>query len=319
MTDAQSNNLDMYLVVQDFYQDNQAIIDTVLARANAFAQLNANITAINQQAAGQSTNTTGVAQDKSALRDTLDNITAATLATAKAWANANSNNTLAAEFDYSLSEIQRIKDDTMQAFCDHRIQLINDNLAALVDYGIDAAAITAWQDALNAYTAVLESPRQAINTRALHTQNLKTLFSATSELFTEQLDPLMLRFKQENPPIYAAYKQARIVINRRSGGTDSNQPNTITITGNVANADTTAPIQNATVTITAPDAPEPITTTTDQDGNYQLAFDDVPVNTTYNGTIQASAQGFDPQTNPIQVEAGKSYTFDFTLTPVSIP
>ena len=86
MTDSQSNRLDMYLVVQDFYESNQATIDTVPARASAFAQLVTNITDINKEVAGQSTNTTGVAQDKSALRDTLDNIAATALATAKAWA-----------------------------------------------------------------------------------------------------------------------------------------------------------------------------------------------------------------------------------------
>jgi hypothetical protein len=315
MTDAQSNKLDMYLVVQDFYENNQATIDAVPARATAFGQLVTNITNINTEVAGQSTNTTGVAQDKSALRSTLDDITAVTFAAAKAWALATSNNTLAAEFDYSLTDIQRVKDDTMQGFCNHRITIVNDNLVSLADYGLDAASVTAWQDALNAYVAVLESPRQAINTRHLHTQALKSLFTETSNLFSSQLDPLMLVFKLSDPDIYNAYKQARIIINRSSSSSSPATPNAVNITGNVADADTSAPISNATVTLTSPDSPEPIVTTTDFDGNYSMVFTDVPPDTVYSATLEASAPEYGAESNPIDVEAGNSYTFDFTLTP----
>ena len=182
MTDSQSNRLDMYIVVNDFYTDHQAAIDPVPARATAFGQLATNITTINTLVAGQSANTTGVAKDKSDLRDALDNITLATLASARAWALSEDNNTLAQEFNYPLSEIQKIKDDTMQGFCDHRIALINDNLAAMADFGIDAASITVWQTALDSYTSVLETPREAINARHLNTVGLKDAFSETSTL-----------------------------------------------------------------------------------------------------------------------------------------
>lgn len=319
MTDAQSNKLDMYLVVLGFYQDNQAVIDVVAARATAFTQLGTNITAINTQIAGQSSDTTGVAQDKTALRNTLDNITAVTLASAKAWAIAANNNTLAAEFDYAPSDIQRIKDDTMQGFCDHRIALINDNIAALADYGIDATAITAWQDALNAYVAVLESPREAINTRHLHTQTLKTLFSSTGNLFKDQLDPLMMVFKLSDPQLYEAYKQARIVIDRGGTRTTPIPDNTVIISGNVSDSNTSSPIVGATLTLTSSEASEPIIATTSDNGSYQMTFNDVPPNTIFSGSLQASAENYEPSSTAIEVEAGASYTFDFTLSPVVEP
>ncbi len=319
MTDSQSNRLDMYLVVQDFYEDNQATIDLVAARATAFGQLNTNITAINAEIAGQSTNTTGVAQDKSAIRITLDNITAVTLAAAKAWALATENNTLAAEFDYSLSDIQRIKDDTMQGFCDYRISLVNDNIASLADYGIDAAAVTAWQDALDAYTAVLETPREAINARHLHTEALKTLFSNTGSLFKSQLDPLMMVFKLSDPDLYAAYKQARIIIDRGGSTTPPTPDNSITISGNVSDNSTSSPIVGATVTLIPSDGGDPIITTTTDDGSYEMEFTDVPPATTFSATLEATAENFEPSSTPIEVEAGNSYEFNFSLTPVVEP
>ncbi len=47
MTDNQSNYLDMIIVVSDFYQDNQATIDTVPALATGFGSLASNQAAIN--------------------------------------------------------------------------------------------------------------------------------------------------------------------------------------------------------------------------------------------------------------------------------
>ena len=319
MTDAQSNKLDMFLVVQGFYESNQAVLDAVAARATAFAQLGTNITAINTEIAGQSTNPTGVAQDKTALRNTLDNITATTLASAKAWALANGNNTLAAEFDYPISEIQRIKDDTVQGFCDLRIGLVNDNLAAMVDYGIDAATITAWQTALDNYVAVLESPREAINTRHLHTVNLETLFGQTSALFTQQLDPLMLVFKTTDPQIYLGYQQARIIINRTGGGTTPTSPNTIIIKGNVSDATLGTAIEGATVTLIVPASGTTDPATTDADGNYTIEITDVPDDGTYSGSLEASAPDYELSSQPIDISAGNTYEIDFILTPVILP
>jgi hypothetical protein len=304
----------MYLVVQDFYVQNQVVIDAVAARTTAFAQLKANIDLINKEIGLQSTNTTGVAQDKSALRDALDEITATTLASAKAWAKAIGNNTLAAEFDYSLSDIQRIKDDTMQGFCEYRIGLVNDNLVALADYGIDATTVTAWQDALNAYTPVLESPRQAINNRVLHTQNLKTIFTDTGKLFTEQLDPLMMVFKSTDPNIYSAYKQARIVIDRKGpgGGTDPNPPVDAKLSGIITDGATLTPLFEVSVTLTPSAAnATPITVLTKANGQY--LFSNL---TPGDFGLLAEKPGYDSVSNPVTLGSGQSAVLDFQMVPM---
>ena len=309
----------MYLVVEDFHTEFQVILDAVTARANAFGQLKTNIDLINKEAGLQSTNTTGVALDKSALRDTLDETTATTLASAKAWAKAVGNNTLAAEFDYSLSDIQRVKDDTMQGFCDYRIGLVNDNLAALADYGIDATTVTAWQDALNAYTPVLESPRQAINNRVLHTQNLKNLFTDTGKLFTDQLDPLMLVFKSTDPSIYSAYKQARIIINRSSGGSGSVPPTVIELGVFVFDENTGLPIQNAEFRVLNAPGSGIIGITTDSEGVATLKITGYTANQEVNLEMEVKADGYETLSGNLELTAGNFYSVDIPMTPVVEP
>ncbi|MCF8277141.1 MAG: carboxypeptidase-like regulatory domain-containing protein [Flavobacteriales bacterium] len=321
MTDSQSNRLDMYIIVNNFYLANQPDIDAVPARTTAFGQLQSNIVAINKQIGSQSTNTSGVAQDKTALRDTLDNMTNSVLQPCKAWAIAIGNNTLAAEFDYPISEIQKIKDDIMQGFCEYRIGLVSANLVAMADYGIDPTIVTSWQDALNVYVAVLESPREAVNARHLHTETLKDLISQTQELLTQQLDPLMIPFRSTNPELYNAYKQARIIINRKgsSGKPITPKPNSIYISGNVSDLNTLAPIENATVSAKSSGTAAFITTTTNADGNFKLELTDIPDNGIFIGTLEASATEYYPESVAVELGAGKTYTYDFKLNLIVIP
>lgn len=307
MTDAQSNKLDMFHLVNDFYLQNQVVLDAVLARATAFTALSDNIKAINLEAGLQSTNTTGVAKDKSELRNTLDNTTLSILQSAKAWALATDNNTLAAEFDYSLTDLQRIKDDTMQGFCDYRITLINDNLASLADYGIDAASVTAWENALDAYVALLSGPREAVNARHLHTQNLKALFSSTSELFSEQLDPLMVIFKTTDPALYSAYKQARIIINRGGKPSDSNtQPKAGKLFGTVTNAMDGVGISGANIFYSPSESP----ITTAVDGTYEKEA--LPTGET---PIHVEATGFESFDTTITLEENADFELSVQLNP----
>lgn len=321
MLDSQSNKLDMYLVVQDFYTVNQLVIDTVPALTIGFEALSTNISSINKQVSGQSTNTTGVALDKTALRNTLNDRTLAVLAPAKAWALSVGNNTLAAEFNYPISELQAIKDDTMQGFCEHRINLVTVNLAAMADFGLSVTELNAWQDALNAYIPVLATPREAVNARHMHTENLKTLFTATSKLFREQLDPLMIPFRLTNPELYNAYKQARIIINRKgsSGKPTPPKPNSIYISGNVSELNTLAPLENATVSARSSGTAAITTTTTNVDGNFKLKVTDIPDNGNFIGTLEASATEYYPESVAVELGAGKTYTYDFKLNLIVVP
>ncbi|MBI1287142.1 MAG: hypothetical protein GC178_06130 [Flavobacteriales bacterium] len=321
MNDAQSNRLDMYLVVSGFYTDNQTVIDTVPARAAAFAQLNANITAINSRVAGQSATSKGVTLDKKAVRAALDNLTHATVSSARAWAIATGNNTLAEELNYPLSDIERIKDDTMQGFCDYRIQIVNDNLVALADYGIDATTVTAWQDALDAYVAVLEAPRVAINTKHLNTVGLKELFSQTAKLFKEQLNPLMVPFKTSDPELYAAYQQACIIIDR--GSTSSKTvpvpADTIEIGAYIHSSDTDLPIAGATLTIVIATDVEPVTATTDADGFLNMTIKGLKPDTTGNFDTTITAAGYDPISGSFEMTSGMRYSFDIPMDPMVVP
>lgn len=311
----------MYIVVYNFYIANQLTLDLVIARATAFGLLGTNLSAINTQIAGQSANTTGVTQDKTALRNTLNNITVTLLASAKVWAVVTENNTLAAEFDYSLSEIQEIKDDTMQGFCDHRIELVTDNLAALADYGIDNNAVTAWQDALDAFVAKVESPREAINTRHLHTANLKTLFKSTGKLFRDRLDPLMLVFKTTDPDLYAAYQQARIIIERGSTPSQPTPPpsDTIEILAYTYDDETELPLAGVIFKALNPPSGIPISAVSDDTGHLILSINGFTPAQTVTLQFEITRSDYDTITGELEMTSGTRYSLEIPMTPTPVP
>ncbi len=224
MTDKQSNSLDMYLVIDAFYIGNQVQIDTVPALATVFAQLQANITAINSNLGAQTATTKGVTQDKIVLRKNLDDLTFVMLAPARVWAMANDNHTLAEQFHASQSDIKYLKDDTVAAFCQLRLQLLNDNVDGMADYGLTPALVATWQTAIDDFGTSIGNPRSAIVSRSQNTKNLKELFKETSTLFTNSIDPLMVPFRATEPEMFSEYRKSRIIIDRGGSASKTSDP-----------------------------------------------------------------------------------------------
>ncbi len=314
MTDAQSNRLDMFNLVSEFYSANQAVIDTVNARTAAFTAHNANRDAIQLNLSAQTSNTRGAAADKSGARVQLSIIAETVFLPVRAWATVNADQTTRAEFDYSRSEIQQIKDDTIEAFLNHRITIVNDNLAALADYGITATLVTQLQDALTDYLAFLSAPRGAIVRRSVSTANLKALFKTASDHLRNVVDPLMVTLRASHPDLYKEYTSSRIIIDRKGPGNgDSDNGNDtpatgVRIAGTVFSQAGPMPLPDAIVRIydmaTGP-GPDTKQTTTDMVGAYVVVINDLSKAITI--AIEASATGYATTTINLPIEPGKDY------------
>jgi hypothetical protein len=299
MTDRQSNTLDMYVVVLEHYAANQTTIDAVVARATAYAALSTRVTGIRALIADQSGNISGVTQNKAALRASLDNLAIGILAPALVWARATDNLILAAEFNYPLSEIQKIKDDTIASFCNHRYALVNANIATMADYGITPAMLTAWNSAISNYEAVTGSPRSARVSRSVFTIALRTHFKEANALLKNTLDPLMNSFRTSDADLYNGYRRARIIIDRRGQNTGS-------ISGKVSSAADSSPIIGAELSIT----PRPSTVLSGSDATYRFSY--LPAGIY---TVKCTAPGFLPADKTIVLTSSQTATADFVLIP----
>lgn len=319
MTDPQSNRLDMFNLVSAFYTAHQAIIDAIPARTAAFTTHNTNRAAILAAVGAQSSATTGSTLDKAQARELLNLITDTVFAPVRAWATVNNDNTTLAQFEFSPTQISQIKDDTIQAFLELRITIVNTNIVALADYGITPALITQWEDALTNYLTFLTAPRGAIVQRSVQTSNLRTLFKQTSGHLKTVVDPLMVTLRASHPDLFNEYTRARIIIDRRGPGTPGTPtpPSvpTIKISGIITHAVLLTPVTGATVVITV--GTLTYTATTGAAGIYTK---DVPSPTVATpASITASAPGLMLQNRAITLQPTQNQTQDFALQPTPPP
>jgi len=315
MTDRQSNSLDMFLVVRTFHTNNALILDTVPARAAAFGLHSTRITAINAIASAQSGNITGIATDKAILRSALDTLAFDHMTAALVWARLQSNNTLAAEFDYTRSDIEKVKDDSIIAFCQHRYQIMDANSATLADYGILPATLAAWQTAMTAYEPLVPGPRSARVSKKVLTAQLKTLFKQTNDHLRDILDPLMLALRASQPDIYLGYQSSRIIIDLKGPGNgDSPTPPATTdiiVSGTIYAVNISNPLPNATITILV--GTTPYAATANNLGQYSRKIPAAPTNQP--ATITASATDHTPDSRQITIPTSGNLTEDFILQP----
>ena len=83
------------------------------------------------------------------------------------------------------------------------------------------------------YSAHLPKPRERQAKGAAATKELVTLFTTLDELFGNQLDPLMEKFKESNAGFYNEHRTARLLVD--SGAARAGKPAT-----DAAKSDTTA-------------------------------------------------------------------------------
>lgn len=322
MTDAQSNRLDMFNLVSSFYTAYQAVIDIVPARTSAFTQHNANRAAILAAVGGQSSATTGPTLDKAQAREQLDLLSDTVFAPVRAWAAVNNDNTTREQFAFSLSQISQIKDDTIQAFLELRINIVNANLPALSDYGIAATLVTQWQDALTVYLSFLTAPRGAIVQRSVQTGNLKTLFKSTSAHLKNVVDPLMVTLRASHPDIFDEYTRSRIIIDRRGPGDTPAPPpppppavQPMNLTGQARHSLTNAPLFNVEVTVMRTSGD--VTVFTDAGGNY--AANGMEVSLPEIVQVRFRLVGFDDRMENITLVPGEDQILNVTMTPPVLP
>lgn len=87
-------------------------------------------------------------------------------------------------------------------------------MAALADYGVAAADVTALDAARTAFAGMKTSPRETAAGRKAQTESLPQLIANVRGIFRNEIDKMMTRFKKSNADFYNGYFAARVIVNR---------------------------------------------------------------------------------------------------------
>lgn len=308
MTNKQHNWLDMFsrVIAHTTSTENQPITDTIPAFATGILALSAKKAAIVLKAGKQEEEITGITKDKAAARETLDEITFATISPVVAYALSIGDNELRDKMKHAKSTIEDINDDTIVAWATTRLSIINDIISSnpnpLIGYGITTASLTAWHEAIVAYDPQAASPQSAKDHRKSLTEELEELFSEGNDIIDDTLNPISIGFKQENSHFYSHYINATEIIDLGIGTT------TLKALVQTMVGSELKPVWKATVSVDQTDE----SAITDIDGNAEIK----PVK---NGevTVTVTHSDFQSQTtDPMLIIQGKTVSLEFVLIPV---
>ncbi len=218
----QLNRTDMFSTVSSYMDINKAIFAGVKAVKDAVIELDANIAAITTKAGKQEAPIGGAADEKEQVRLAFEEKILEIEDQLSALAEKNKNANLAAQVELTLSGLDKLGDDELGEMGKRISDLATANLAALVDYDIKAADVTALDALKSQFNGIKSAPRTAIAGRKGETDTLPQIITDNTSLLRNRLDKLMTKFKKTNSVFFAGYRSARVVVDR--GGSPKPAP-----------------------------------------------------------------------------------------------
>lgn len=212
MTSRDEAKLSMYRAVSQHCSANATIVNTNLAFKASNISMDAKIATLLTTETSVQKQTKGVAQDKGTLRATVVQSAFDTASQVYAYANKTKNDTLKQIVNYSITDLERIKDDLLIPTCNNIKKAANDNLAALADYGVTAATLTAFQTDMDNYSISVAKPRLAKTQKTTDNKNVKTTMKEIDNILKEEMDKTVVSFRKTNPDFVTKYKEVRKIV-----------------------------------------------------------------------------------------------------------
>lgn len=206
----------MYLAVKAVCDRNNSTWQTLQAFVDGYADFGAHVTNIQNLAQNQAVDSTGLAADKEALRRTMANAAVEIALATNAYAKKVKNNDLATKTNVSVSTFMEGRDTLAATNALNLHATVTANLANLGPYGVTAAKLTALKAKIDAYSASITKPRDAVGSGSTATKQMGGEFDAADAALNDQMDALIPQFAASNAKFVEDYNNARIIVD--SGG-----------------------------------------------------------------------------------------------------
>src|ERR1051325_6905655 len=157
----------------------------------------------------------GASDLKEQTRATLNKCASEVIGAVRAYAAKNADPELAAKADYSDSEVTAGKANEVVARCKAIHAAATQNVDALGKYGITNAKLATFKKSIDAFNKLKSAPRQGRATKSAAAQLLPQLVRSAVAILRDQLDGLMIQFKEASPNFYEEYFAARTVVDNR--------------------------------------------------------------------------------------------------------
>ena len=206
------NKLIMLKAVLSLLNQNQSIWQEVAPLSNTIQTLSSKVAEIEDIRQITSVSQTGMITAKQNLQSGLIEQTFALASILTAYAAQTNDPVLQAKVDFPISELRSLRDSELAPTCRNVLNLGLAREAALGPYGVTANQLNNLTAAITTYEQQLPTHRVSVAERKAANEKLKDVMAETMVLVTEQLDRLVIAFKATRPDVYAAYLNARKVV-----------------------------------------------------------------------------------------------------------
>ena len=216
MNQDQYNITGMHSSVASYMGQNKTIWSAVKAVSDTVDALTANNGIIAQKANQQETATDTAETQKIQAKHDLEEKILEIADQLSSLAHKTNDTTLGVQVELTPSALDKLGDDQLEAKGKSVSALATANLAALADYNVTQADVTALDTLTTNWGTVKTAPRTAVAARSSQTKTLPQAIRDNTSLLRNQLDKQMTKFKKTNPEFYAGYQSVRVVVHRRS-------------------------------------------------------------------------------------------------------
>lgn len=130
-----------------------------------------------------------------------------------AMATKTGDQVLQAKVDFPISDLNNMRNSELTNSGKSILELGRTNLPALIEYGSSEEKLNNLDVQIMQFKVSSPAPRISVSERKAANAKLKELIKQTMELTSQQIDRLMVPYETDKPDFYAAYKNARKLVN----------------------------------------------------------------------------------------------------------
>ena len=198
---------------------NQGIVDANTGFKNSLILLSAKNANITSLATRQAMNIKGYTANKNAMKKNLAEFGNSLAGIVFAYADEKEMTTLKESMRFTLSGLQKAKDDDLISNCRNIYEAANTNVVALADYGITPLMLTDFKNAVDDFEGLVPQPRTKRSERKTDTANLNAAVSEVKKFLKNRMDKLVVVFNDGNTEFVQNYDNARIVVDPKTDHT----------------------------------------------------------------------------------------------------
>lgn len=242
MQKRQIDNYDMFLAVENHFDDNPLLWNTNVPVTTTKTLLSAKIDLFATQVALQLVNPTGITADKDKARTALEDQALMLSSATSGYASIAGKGDLYKRVFYTKTDITKFRDAELIGVCTNLAADCNAELANLGPYGITAPILTTFNNLIAAFGAIMKNPASAIAKRKDATEKIEDAIIEIANILDTRMDNLVVMLTATQPAFVAIYNNLRAI-----NVTGSSQ---LSLTITTLNAVSNLPVANVNLELT---------------------------------------------------------------------